>query len=95
MRTLVDIPEEAIRRLDAMSAAKGWSRAEAVRRAVAEMLDREAEAGRAADKAAFDAVFGMWKDRDIDGLEFQQALRTEWDRPWDKLQDQAGDDIAA
>lgn len=93
MRTLVDIPEDAIRRLDALSASKGWSRAEAVRRAVAEMLEREAEAERAADKAALDAVFGMWKDRGMDGLEYQQALRAEWDRPWDK--DAAGDDIAA
>lgn len=84
MRTLVDIPEDSVRRLDVMSAAKGWSRAEAVRRAVAEMLDREAQAERAADKAAFDAAFGMWQHRGIDGLDYQRALRAEWDRPWDR-----------
>lgn len=83
MRTLVDIPEDAIRRLDELGEAKGWSRAEAVRRAVAEMLEREAVAERAADDAALMAVFGMWKHRNIDGLEYQQAIRAEWDRPWD------------
>lgn len=83
MRTLVDIPEDAIRRLDVLGASKGWSRAEAVRRAVNEMLEREDAAERAADKAAFDAVFGMWADRGVDGLAVQQALRAEWDRPWD------------
>lgn len=80
MRTLIDIPEENIRRLDAMAASKGWSRAEAVRRAVAEMLDRD----DAADKAALMAVFGAWKHRDIDGLTYQRELRAEWDRPWDQ-----------
>lgn len=72
-----------MKRLDTFAAAKGWSRAEAVRQAVAGLLEREAAAERAADKAAFDAVFGMWKDRDIDGLAYQRALRAEWDRPWD------------
>jgi Arc/MetJ-type ribon-helix-helix transcriptional regulator len=93
MRTLVDIPDDAINRLDVLRAAKGWSRAEAVRRAVNDLLEREAEAERAADKAAFDAAFGMWKDRGTDGLAYQQALRAEWDRPWDK--GAGGDDIAA
>lgn len=95
MRALVDIPDVMLRQLDALAARMEWSRAEAVRRAVTEMLDREAEAERAADKAAIDAVFGMWKDRGMDGLEYQQVLRAEWDRPWDKNEDKAGDDIAS
>ena len=85
MRTLVDIPEDTVHRLDNMAASKGWSRAEAVRQAVNEMLEREAAAERAADKAAFDAVFGMWADRGEDGLAVQHALRAEWDRPWDTI----------
>lgn len=76
-----------MKRLDRFAAAKGWSRAEAVRQAVAGLLDREEAAERAADKAALDAVFGMWKDRNMDGLAYQQALRAEWDRPWDDVAD--------
>jgi hypothetical protein len=91
MRTLIDIPEDNIRRLDAMAATRGWSRAEAVRRAVAEMLERDDQA----DKASIMAVFGAWKDRGIDGLAFQQALRAEWDRPWDQRADSADQDIKA
>ncbi len=83
MRTLVDIPEDAIDRLDSFAASRGWSRAEAVRRAVNDMLAQAEAAERAADDAALAAAFGMWKDRGIDGLAYQQALRAEWDRPWD------------
>jgi predicted transcriptional regulator len=84
MRTLIDIPEDAIRRLDDLAAASGWSRAEAVRRAINDMLERAAAAERAADDAALSAAFGLWKDRGIDGLAYQKALRAEWDRPWDE-----------
>jgi hypothetical protein len=79
MRTLVDIPEDAIRRLDALAAAKGWSRAEAVRRAVAEMLARD----DAEDAAALMACFGAWQGKGVDGLAHQRAMRAEWERPWD------------
>jgi hypothetical protein len=48
------------------------SRAEAVRRAVAEHLRRHhtGEAKRA---------FGMWRDMAEDGLAYQERLRSEWD----------------
>ena len=34
--------------------------------------------------AGIEAAFGLWKDRDDigDGVEFQRALRAEWDREW-------------
>jgi hypothetical protein len=55
------------------------------------MLERDDEA----DKAAIMAVFGAWKDRGIDGLAYQQALRAEWDRPWDQPAVSADQDIKA
>ena len=33
-------------------------------------------------KRALDAAFGMWKDRGIDGVEYQRELRAEWERDW-------------
>lgn len=31
------------------------------------------------DERLFKLGFGMWKDRDIDGVEYTRALRAEWD----------------
>lgn len=80
MRILIDIPEDQLRALDGMAERKGWSRAQTVRQAVADLLERDA----AEDRAALMASFGAWKHRGMDGLAYQQALRAEWDRPWDK-----------
>jgi len=87
MRILIDIPEDQLRALEALAQARGWSRAQAVRQAVADLLERDA----AEDRAALMACFGAWKHRGIDGLAYQQALRAEWDRPWDKPDDGASD----
>jgi hypothetical protein len=52
------------------------SRAEAIRRAVNELLAKS-EQDHADDEAAFRAAFGMWKDRGIDGVDYQRQLRAE------------------
>ncbi len=80
MRILIDLPDDQLRALDTMAERKGWSRAQTVRQAVADLLQRDAEE----DRAALMASFGAWKHRGMDGLAFQQSLRAEWDRPWDK-----------
>jgi metal-responsive CopG/Arc/MetJ family transcriptional regulator len=72
MRTIIDLPEEQLSALDAWRLARGVSRAEAVRRAVARLLDDEL-----ARRAAVAAAFGLWKGRD--GLVDQERLRAEWD----------------
>lgn len=78
MRTLVDIPEEKIRSLDAIAARRKESRAALIRRAVDKLLNEE-------KVVSIDDAFGLWKDRaDIkDGLDYQLKIRAEWDRDWD------------
>lgn len=78
MRTIVDLPDEQIRGLAEYCEREHVSRAEALRRAVAVLLT-EAERRREEREKALDAVFGMWKDRGVDGVEYQRALRAEWD----------------
>lgn len=74
MRTIVDLPEDQLAALDAWREARGVSRAEAVRRAVAKLLDTDD-----AREQALDAAWGLWKARAVDGLTAQERLRGEWD----------------
>jgi len=71
MRTIVDLPEEQIRALAEVCRREKISRAEAVRRAVAEYASRHATGD--ADRA-----FGLWRGRRIDGLSYERRLRREW-----------------
>lgn len=80
MRTLVDLPEKQIKALNQLSKQRKVSRAQLVREAVSSYIDANSKAAR---KAALDGTFGIWKDRDIDGLEYQRSIRAEWDREWD------------
>lgn len=73
MRTLVDIPESDLRRLNKLSKSRKLSRAELVRTAVAQYLRQE-------EPDSLDKIFGIWKDRNIDGLEYQEQMRREWER---------------
>ena len=75
MRTLVDIPDDKISALDLLARKKSWSRAEAVRRGIDQLLAAE----KAAEMAALDEAFGGWAHLGIDGLEYQRAIRAEWD----------------
>ena len=72
MRTIVDIPEQQIEALKAMSEREGLSRAELMRRAVAEYLAHH-------QGETDEAAFGLWKKHGRDGLKYQQQLRAEWD----------------
>lgn len=74
MRTIIEIPDEQLRALDAWRRTRGMTRAEAVRRAVAGLLQDEDEVRRAVDSA-----FGLWRGRGLDGLSEQERLRAEWD----------------
>ena len=77
VRTIVDLPEEQLQWLASVCAREGISRAEAIRRAVEASMHQNGEADF---KRALDAAFGMWKDRGIDGVEYQRELRAEWER---------------
>jgi metal-responsive CopG/Arc/MetJ family transcriptional regulator len=70
MRTIVEIPDEQLAPLAELCQQEHISRAEAIRRALAMFLDRHTR--------DVDSAFGMWKDRRLDGVEYQRALRGEW-----------------
>lgn len=71
MRTLVDLPERQLKQLTALSRSRKTSRAELIRQAVAGYL--------AQNRAGIEDSFGLWKSRGVDGLEFQETLREEWE----------------
>jgi adenylate cyclase len=71
MRTIVDIPEDQLKRLTRICEREHVSRAEVVRRAIAVYL-------RQGDAASEDQAFGLWRDRGLEGLSYQNALRDEW-----------------
>ena len=73
MRTIIDLPAEDIDRLADLCRREGISRAEAIRRAIADYL-RTRAAGAAGD------AFGIWSDRAVDGVAYQDRLRREWGR---------------
>jgi metal-responsive CopG/Arc/MetJ family transcriptional regulator len=73
MRTVVDLPDEQIEPLKALAQQMKLSRAELVRRAVADYLRRHRPAEN-------DAAFGLWRDRGEDGVAYQERLRSKWDR---------------
>ncbi len=78
MRTIVDLPAGQVESLDEWCRREGVSRAEAVRRAVAEHLRKHH--GHGAEKA-----FGLWRSIPEDGLAYQERLRREWgarERDW-------------
>jgi metal-responsive CopG/Arc/MetJ family transcriptional regulator len=70
MRALVDIPDKNLADLGAICASLKVSRAEAIRQAIDHYI--------ALHKADATAAFGLWKDRPVDGMAYQQKVREEW-----------------
>ena len=71
MRTIVDLPDEQLGALARLCAEQKISRAEAVRRAVDQLI-KESQAGRK------DLGFGIWKHKRIESRKFVDKLRAEW-----------------
>ena len=71
MRALIDIDEKQIRELDRLAKNQKRSRASVIREAVSDYLDRKAT------DTDGDA-FGLWGQRRIDGLTYQDKIRGEW-----------------
>lgn len=70
MRTIIELPEEQVGALREICEREGISRAEAIRRAVRAYTRKRA--GNVAD------AFGLWKDREVDGLTYEDRVRREW-----------------
>lgn len=71
MRTIVDIPQEQIELLAAIGKREQLSRAELMRRAISEYINRHQPEQQ-------ETAFGLWRQRDEDGLAYQERLRQEW-----------------
>lgn len=69
MRTLVDIPENQIHDLADICAAEKVSRAEIIRRAIFAYLENK--------KPDSADAFGLWKNRKVDGVAYQEQARSE------------------
>ena len=70
MRTIIEIPDTLLMGLTDLLKQKKISRAELIRRAIADYLQRH--------QVETDAAFGLWKSKKVDGLEYQQRIRDEW-----------------
>ena len=71
MRTIITIHDKEAQALDDLCSRRNWSRAKGVREGVRLLLQKHSSSDNR-------DVFGMWKDRQIDGVEYQQQLRSEW-----------------
>ncbi len=73
MRTLIDIPDGDLKQLTRLSKQQKLSRSHLVRTAISEYLSKQGD--------SLHMLAGIWGDRvEIDGLEYQLAMRREWDR---------------
>ncbi len=75
MRAIIDLEEEQLNQLDAWAQRERISRAEAVRRAVRQLLEQQ--------KVPALAGFGLWREAgeptaERDGLAIERSLRDEW-----------------
>ena len=72
-RILTEVPDEDVKRLDAIARRDGKSRAAVLREAIQNYLD-------AGSKQGFEKYFGLWERHGsrVDGLEYERQLRDEW-----------------
>ena len=71
MRTLVDLGDAQLKALDELSKKEKRSRAALIRRAIDDYLAKQS------DKQEGDA-FGLWGKRKVNGLAYQEKVRSEW-----------------
>jgi hypothetical protein len=70
-RILIDLPDSQIEALAVLVEAGQRPRAAVIRDAIEAYISQH-KAAPGAD------VFGLWKGKKLDGLEYQQALRSKW-----------------
>ena len=73
MRTIVELPESQVEALSVLCRRERISRAEAIRRAVAKLLDDEK-----ATSGGMAGAFGLWKGRTAEVRKLREDLREEW-----------------
>ncbi|MGF1643898.1 MAG: CopG family transcriptional regulator [Thiotrichales bacterium] len=73
MRTIVDLPEDQLKALSGLGERERLSRAELIRQAIAEYLERRGP-------AVSDEAFGLWAGRGEDGVAYESRVRSEWEQ---------------
>ncbi len=76
MRTLVDIPDEDLAVINKVIKAQSISRAEFIRRAIAQSLTAHR---KTQIEKAREAAFGLLAGRSVDGVDYQERIRREWE----------------
>jgi metal-responsive CopG/Arc/MetJ family transcriptional regulator len=71
MRILIDVGDSQLRELDELSKQEKRSRAALIREAINDFLAKRRR------KHQGDA-FGLWGKRKVDGLVYQERVRSEW-----------------
>ncbi|TDG04298.1 ribbon-helix-helix protein, CopG family [Paraburkholderia guartelaensis] len=71
-RILIDLTEAQVEELAALVQSEHRSRAAIIREAIESYIAQRKRV------AAGEDVFGAWKGRQIDGVDYQRELRSEW-----------------
>lgn len=72
-RILLDLSDDMIKQLDDLKQQRNLPRAELLREAVEQYLEKQNQAETAIANAP-----GLWQGCDEDGLEYERKLRGEW-----------------
>ena len=78
VRALITFKEEQLKKLDRLARKDKKSRAQVVREAIDQYVAQNEE--KPTWKEIVARCAGMWKDKNIDGLEYTNKLRDEWER---------------
>ncbi|EMF0719565.1 ribbon-helix-helix protein, CopG family [Citrobacter freundii] len=70
-RILLDLSDEVIKRLDDLKVQRNLPRAELLREAVEQYLERQSN-------MTISNALGLWQGCEEDGVEYQRKLREEW-----------------
>lgn len=73
MRAIINIPDEQIMVLNQLSKKQKLSRAALIRQAVTLYINNTNKIEREIQN-----IFGIWKNKNIDSVNYQQKLRAEW-----------------
>ncbi|EHO1981489.1 hypothetical protein KK074_003656 [Escherichia coli] len=70
-RIILDLSNEVIKQLDDLEVQRNLPRTELLREAVDQYLVNQSQTVRT-------SAFGIWQEREEDGVEYQRKLREEW-----------------
>ena len=72
-RILLDLSDEVIKRLDILKQQRNLPRAELLREAVEQYLEKQSQA-----EFTISGALGIWQECEEDGVEYERKLREEW-----------------